>query len=318
MNDKQINKWLRRRFSLLGWVLLGYQLVMNVLAVAGVYLDSTAQTLRALASGDYSGELDMDAILGNGWPYNLTILVVLVALLAWKGSDYWKSELLVRNKRMTPLVFFCMMSLCIGAQVANGIWITVLNSFLNIFVLSDMGTLESVSGASDTFSMFLYSSILGPIAEEILFRGYVQRSLLPYGKRFAIAGSALLFGVFHGSLLQTPCAFLMGLVMGYLAAEYSLGWAIGLHMFNNLVLADLFTRLTMPLSDAVYYTLKTVIFGGMTLIAMVILVLKRQEIRNYRRSEWMDRRCIRCFFTSPGILAIIALGLFNMISLLYI
>ena len=36
---------------------------------------------------------------------------------------------------------------------------------------------------TDNFIMFLYAGILAPITEEILFRGVVQRTLLPWGRR---------------------------------------------------------------------------------------------------------------------------------------
>ena len=315
MNEKQINKWLRRRFTAVGWTLVVYYLIMNVLAVLSMALDGAKQTIWAFATGDYSGNIDMDAIAGNAWGYVLTILVGFVILCAWKGRDYWKSEILVKENRMTPFVFFCVLSFCMGAQMVNSLWISLLEVILNQFGMSAMNILESVSGDSDTFSMFLYASILAPIAEEILFRGFCVRSLRPFGKRFAIFGSAILFGLFHGNLLQTPYAILMGLVLGYVTVEYSIGWAVLLHMFNNLVLADLLTRLTASWSDMAYSILNLILFGGFALVSLVILIVKRKEIRAYNRSEWMDRRCLKCFFTNTGILALTAICVYNMIPL---
>ena len=318
MNDKQINRWLRRQFTEVGWVLVVYYILMNVMTLTSMALDTLAQNLQNVSTGDFSGQVDMDAILGNAWPYNLTILVGLVILLAWKGRNYWKQEILAKEKRMTPFVFFCLLSFCVGAQMVNSIWVTLLELVLNQFGLTAMELLESVAGDSDTFSMFLYASILAPIGEEILFRGYVLRSLRPFGKRFAILGSAILFGLFHGNLLQTPYAIVMGLVLGYLATEYSIRWSVLLHMFNNLVLAELLSRLTENLPDAAFYTVNAVVFGGFTLVSLIILVLKRQEIQEYNRSEWIDRRCIGCFFTNSGILVMTAIGIVNMISLLFL
>ena len=91
---------------------------------------------------------------------------------------------------------------------------TMQNFFINgRFVRSKtmMAALESSSGMQEGLAMFIYASILAPISEEILFRGLIQHSLLPFGKKFAVFGSALLFGIFHGNLAQTPFAFLAGL-----------------------------------------------------------------------------------------------------------
>jgi membrane protease YdiL (CAAX protease family) len=191
-----------------------------------------------------------------------------------------------------------------GAQMVNSLWITLLEMLMNVFDKSVMPVLEAVAGDSDSFSLFLYASILAPIWEEILFRGYVLRTLRPFGKRFAILSSAFLFGLFHGNLLQTPYALLMGLVLGYVTVEYSIGWAVLLHMFNNLVLADLLTRLTANWSEMAYGTLNLILFGGSALVSLVVLLKKRREIRDYQNGEWIDRRCMKCFFTSGGVLAL--------------
>lgn len=318
MNDKQVNKWLRRRFAQIGWVLIAYYGIMNVLAVLGMFLEEAKQILWNISTGDFIGDLDMDAIAGNAWGYVLTIAVGFLILHAWKGSDYWKQEILVKEKRMTPSVFFCVLSLCIGSQMVNSIWVSSLELLLNQFDMSVMTILESVSGDSDTFSMFLYASILAPIAEEVLFRGYVLRSLRPFGKRFAILGSAILFGLFHGNLLQTPYAILMGLILGYVTVEYSIIWAVVLHMFNNLVLADLFTRLTANLSDIAYAAVNLTVFGGFAIVSVILLFAKRREIRAYNCSEWIDRRCLKCFFFNSGISVLAILMILNMINLLFL
>lgn len=317
MNDKQINKWLRRQFGTIGWVMIAYYILMNILVALSMSLDVVKQTLWASLNGDFSGSLDMGAILGNAWGYLITVLTGLAILHGWKGPDFWR-EISVREKPIRPGVVFCLLSLLMGAQMVNSLWVSLLELVLNQFGLSIMPLLENVSGDTDTLSMFLYASILAPISEEILFRGYVLRALRPYGRRFAILGSALLFGLFHGNLLQTPYALLAGLVLGYTAVEYSLGWAVFLHIFNNLVLADLLTRLTAGWSDMAYSVLNLVLFGGFFLVPLGILVKKRREISTYRNGEWMDRRCLKCFFTSSGVLIFTAMMAGSMISLLFI
>ena len=69
----------------------------------------------------------------------------------------------------------------------------------------------------------------------MLFRGLILRTLRPFGKRFAIVMSAVLFGMFHGNLLQAPCAMVIGLLFGYAAMEHSILWAVALHVFINQV-----------------------------------------------------------------------------------
>lgn len=315
MTDKQINRWLRRRFSAVGWILILYYGLMTLLTSVTIAADAARQSLWAFAAGDFLGNLDWDQINSNAWGYIASIAVGFAILDAWKGSTFWKQEVLAKEAPMKGSTFLCMLCFCMGAQMVNSLWITLLELILLPFGKSVMPILESVAGDTDSFSMFLYASILAPVWEEILFRGYVLRTLRPFGKRFAILGSALLFGLFHGNLLQTPYAVLMGLVLGYLTVEFAIHWAVLLHLFNNLVLADLLTRLTSQWSEMAFGTLNLALFGGGALVSLVILIRNRAEIRAYRRSEWMDRRCIRCFVTAAGILTLTVLMCGNMLML---
>lgn len=314
MTDKQINKWLRRRFTQVGWILIGYYILMNLLVI----LELAVAELRWMLEG-FLGEGGEDGFFPeNAWGYIVTVLTGLLILHAWKGRDYWRNEILVRENKMRPGIFFCLLCFSIGAQMVNSIWIMGLEAVLNLFGLSAMAVLETVSGASDSLSMFLYASILAPVSEEILFRGYVLRSLRPFGKRFAILGSAILFGLFHGNLLQTPYAILMGLILGYVTVEYSIGWAVLIHVFNNLVLADLMTRLTANWPEWAYSLVNLVLLGGCMIASLVILIRRRREIQEYRGSEWMDRRCLKYFFLNSGVLILTVIALVNMISLLFV
>jgi len=317
MTDKQINKWLRGRFSVIGLVLIGYYLLVNGLAMLAMLWEALRQLRGLIGHGrNWWLEMDVDAIASNAWGYIVAIAVLFCILHAWKGPGYWRKEVLVKEKPMKPSVFFAVLCLCLGCQMVNSFWVSGLEFLFNCFDKSLMPLLESVSGDSDSFSMFLYASILAPIAEELLFRGYILRSLRPYGKKFAIFGSAFLFGLFHGNLLQTPYAFLMGLVLGYVAVEYSAFWAIGVHMFNNLVLADLLTRLTKPLPLEIAGGINLILLGGGLAASGVILFVKRREIGAYLCSEWMDRRVLKCFFTSGSMLLLMALMLMNILLVL--
>lgn len=61
-------------------------------------------------------------------------------------------------------------------------------------------------------------TVLGPLCEELVFRGGVMRPLLRQGVRpwVAIGVSALLFGLMHGNLAQGFFAMLLGILFGIL------------------------------------------------------------------------------------------------------
>lgn len=91
MNDKQIDNFLRRRFSTVGWALLGYNAILNILVWAVFGLDILGGFVQNLSAGTRSLP-DWDAIYGDAWGYLWAIAVGFVILQAWKGRDYWRRE----------------------------------------------------------------------------------------------------------------------------------------------------------------------------------------------------------------------------------
>lgn len=314
MDERHICRWLRRQFSHIGWVLVGYYLLLNVLVVAGVALDLTARAL--LAQGRPLSVADMEAAMGNAWGYIVSALVGVVVLYAWKGGEFVHGEIFRRHRAMTPAGFFGLVSLCVLAQMVCSVWSVLLEWILGGLGVSLGATQELASGGADTLSMFLYVGVVAPVFEELLFRGLVLRSFRDFGQRFAIFASAFLFGVYHGNLIQTPYAILMGLVLGYVTVEHSIAWAIALHMLNNLVLADLLPRMLSPLPQGLGDGIYGLIMFGLTLAAVAVLILRREEIREYYQTHWMDRRCLKCFFSNAGVWVLVGIGVAGMLSLL--
>lgn len=316
MMDKQINKCLRREFRIPGWLLVGYFVIMNAMVLIGVFVDTMKLTMEAMSRGDWMYTPDMEAILSNAWGYLWAVGIAMLFLFMWKDRSFWREKVLKKGKKMRFGTFLVLLCVCMAIQFVNSFWIEGLEWFMNLFDKSILETLESVSGSSDTVSMFLYASIVAPITEELIFRGYIQRSLERYGKRFAILCSAIFFGIFHGNLVQTPYAFLAGLLLGYVAAEYHIGWAIGIHMFNNLVLADLLTRATAGLSEEIVGAISLILLGTATLVTGIVLLVKRKAIGEYIRSEWIDRRCLKWFFINSGTIVLFLLMGANSLMLL--
>jgi ABC-type dipeptide/oligopeptide/nickel transport system permease subunit len=96
---------------------------------------------------------------------------------------------------------------------------------------------------------------------------------MPWGKRFATLCTAFVFGIFHGNLLQTPFAFVVGLVLGYVACEYNIVWAMILHMVNNLVLGDMLPRLTSGMPEMAAALVMWLILLISAVVSVVVLIL---------------------------------------------
>lgn len=120
--------------------------------------------------------------------------------------------------------------------------------------------------------------ILAPLAEEIVFRGAILRTLLDMMSKknhwVAIMISADIFGVVHGNMAQFVNALLMGLILGWMYYRTkSLVPGILLHWVNNTVafiLANILPQTNGKLIDLFHGDEKTVYYAvGFSLCIMI-------------------------------------------------
>lgn len=308
-------KQLRKAMSPAGWIVTIYYLIVNICVILTALVEFLVVMMGELSTGnlDFMEQAAASAT-SSAWGYFVAAAVGLIILLAWKKPRFWKNEIWARGKPMKAGDFFGILCLFLSVQVVYQFLVIGMELFLNGIGLTLMEGLESMSAGSDSFSMFLYMGILAPVTEELLCRGLIQRTLMPYGRRLAILGSAFLFGMFHGNIFQAPYAFAVGLVLGYVASEYSIAWAMLLHMINNLVLGDMFTRLTAGMDEAGAALLLWGILLLCIIGAVMTLVRKRREVRAWMHRNPLDPTYARCFFSSAGVITFTVLMVLSMIG----
>lgn len=101
--------------------------------------------------------------------------------------------------------------------------------------------------------------LLAPLAEEMVFRGAILRSLLQWNKRHwvGITLSALLFALVHGNPAQMPHALLAGLLLGWMFYRTgSIVPGVVFHWVNNTIAYASYNVMSNP--DATLSEL----FGG--------------------------------------------------------
>ena len=307
---RQVRKQIQRQMSVSGWAVLIYYGIVNVSVMAFLFVEVLGKLFQGLISEDYGSITDavMQAA-ENAWGYFFAAAVGLLILLLWKKPRFLKEEIFAKGAPMKAWDFFTILCIFIGGQTVFQFVTMLLELLLNLFGFTIAEGLESLQSDPDNFSMFLYAGILAPVAEELLFRGLVQRTMLPFGKKLAILASSLTFGLYHGNLIQTPYAFVVGLVLGYVAVEYNILWAMVLHMINNLVLGDLLYRLLAGFSqDTVDMIVWGIIFAFFV-AALILIIVRRKEIDEWQRREQIVRVYANCYFSSPAtIVLLISLG----------
>ena len=280
--DKKV---VRARCSQAGWVLLLYYFLMFA-----------AVPLIAVFS-QMPGAFD-------GWGYLLAVIIAFVILMHWPQPRFAFRKFWSRKRPMRPHNFILILCTAAGCQVFFQLLCFLWELAFGTRVIDSM---VQVSTARQDIGMLLYIGIAAPIFEEILFRGFVLRVLWPYGKCFAIVSSAFLFGIFHGHILQSPFAFAMGLVLGYTAVEFSLKWAIAVHLFNNLVLGIGFTCLSDWIGPGIANWIYTVLVYGCALVAVTMILCKCGALLKYWKDSDRQKTSVRCFLSSPGILLFLVL-----------
>lgn len=315
---KVVRKQLRRSMGVPGWSLLVYYGILNVAVIYWMLVETAYGMIPHIIKGRfYAFEQELAKAAESGWGYFLAAAVGFLILLLWKKPAYLRQEIFARGRRMNFRSFLGILCVFLGGQLVAQLVTVGLELLLNVLGLTITEGLEALSTDPDNISIVLYGSLLAPVAEELLFRGLVMRSLMPYGKRLAIFLSALTFGLFHGNLIQTPFAFLVGLVLGYVASEYSVIWAMVLHMINNLVMGEMLTRLTMDMPVELANGIIWLIFLFFGIAALIILIKNRLAIREWKRTDPIHKVYLNCYFTGWGNLAFLAVMLVSMISSLF-
>ena len=305
---KEARKGIKRRMSTTGWALLIYYGIMNVAVIGWMIVGTVFSLIQSAVSGDHA-EIERAVMHAaeSGWGYFLAAAAGFLILLIWKKPRYFKDEIFVKGAPMKAGDFFTILSIFLAGQMVFQLGATILELILNAFGYSIVEGMESLQTDPDNFSMFLYAGILAPITEEILFRGLIQRSMLPFGKKFAILVSSFTFGLFHGNLIQTPYAFAVGLVLGYVAVEYNILWAMVLHMINNLLLGDLLYRLLGSLPDETTNLIVWGIILAFTVAAVILMIAKRKKVSAWLRQEKMVRAYVGCYFSCAGTIVLLAI-----------
>jgi membrane protease YdiL (CAAX protease family) len=202
-----------------------------------------------------------------------------------------------------PMLMFGVVLGTQGVQLVNSLLGSVMETIArnNGFSFSDTYS-TAFEGLLNPFGI-IYIVLVGPICEELIFRGACLGTLRRYGDNFAVIVSSLLFGFYHIILYQVPFAVVIGVILGYTAVKFSLKHAIIVHAISNgLALCYLFIEQT-DFSPLMF-------MGIAALVALVILFSEKARVRAMLqdgRSHWPG--VFAAGFSSVWLWAYVALAL---------
>ncbi|MEG1804951.1 MAG: CPBP family intramembrane glutamic endopeptidase [Clostridia bacterium] len=131
---------------------------------------------------------------------------------------------------MTILLF-------IGIFFGLSITASLFLEFLGLFGYTPTATgFPSIDTLPKYLLAIVVVAILPAVFEELLFRGVILNSLMPFGKWVAIIFSGFLFMLMHASPMQTLYQFLIGMVLALVVIKTgNIFYTMLLHFLNNFL-----------------------------------------------------------------------------------
>jgi len=125
------------------------------------------------------------------------------------------------KKDFHPLEFVGILFLIPGTQFMSSVVTGMINVVFPKWIEQYQELMETAGIADDiTLGMIIYTVILAPIGEELIFRGVtlqVAKRAFPFWIANII--QAFFFGVFHQNMVQGCYTFILGLFLGYICEK---------------------------------------------------------------------------------------------------
>lgn len=296
--------------------ILFYNIIILLVVVADMVIKTVGVMLEHPGGPEQNAAIDalLGKLISNGSSSIVAVLIGTAFLLVYYRKDSLLEPMLALGKRPSAGMFAGCICLMMLAQILFSAIAAGAEAAANQLGYSFMSSIEAATGTSKTLSMFLYAGIFGPVIEEIIYRGFLMKSLQKYGKTFAILVSAAVFGLMHGNPLQSIFAFMVGLVFGYAAMEYSIYFSILLHVLNNLLFGDVLTKLIERLPVGGQNLVYIIVVGGLAAAGCVVAFRHRKEIVSYFKRNNTQRKYYVYAFTAVWMLLFIFMEVLNMMG----
>ncbi len=184
-------------------------------------------------------DMIMEAMLeqGSGMVILISMISALLNLI-WCSVLYHRSEWRIRpfsyGKSFTLPNIIGIIGVGVGGCTTLMVCLSVLMLIFPKAFSSYMDLMQNIDYENGIFTV-LYVLFIGPISEELIFRGAINDRLqLAFPFWLANGIQAVLFGVYHMNLIQGLYAFVLGMILGLvLKVTGSIWGAIITHVLFN-------------------------------------------------------------------------------------
>ncbi len=300
---KSLRRSVKRDGSIIGFSLLLYVILARAVDIVWrlVGLEAALDGIRNLAEREKAYHEFFDSVEKQGVTMIIGVLLGLAVLFLLFLKRGTHKDIFRREETLPFGRFVCILCVFFGSQLIFQFGYILIETGLNAIGYSAFSSMKNATAGSTTLSMFLYVGLIGPVVEELVFRGFVMRALEKHGKMLAIVVSALLFGLMHANIPQSIFAVVVGLILGYVAMRYSIVWSIALHILNNLIFGDLLTWAISGLSEMLQIIVSYAVMGVFFVAGLIIFIFKGKNIRSFISENRTERPKLRWVLTSVGI-----------------
>lgn len=209
-----------------------------------------------------------DVVLFLSYFTSVALFALLYYLLICRNLQL--RSILSKNRRLRPATVLTILICGVFMQVYISIALNNILPFFEKTMNNYTNLLDTITGTDSVLS-FIAVALLAPIAEELLFRGLIQKRLsniMP--ATVAIIVQAFLFGFYHLNIVQGIYAFLIGLAAGFLVHSYkTVKVSIILHIAIN---ATSYLVSYAPMQIFYNPVLAAIIFAFTFMTSLVLLI----------------------------------------------
>lgn len=237
--DKEERRQIRKKYNIIAAVLLVNIIIFNGMAVGSAFFYDSPVWNSEFFSTAFSCCVPIIS--------EITAIIIGIKVL---GIDF--KPLMTRNG-FNGGTALKLMTLALGLQTAASILAALVTSVLKVFGIEprpvDLSATESLPA---NLLMYFYACLLGPVLEELLYRGVLLQSMRKYNERFAIFLSAAIFGLMHQNYQQFILGFLIGIPLAVVTIKSgSIVPAIFTHIVVNT--SGIFFNCWMQYSDPGFF-----------------------------------------------------------------
>ena len=241
--------------------------------------------------GSVNVEDTQTATVNQGF-FNIIRYTLIIVLMGWWYikrfnviQDLKERSITASGFLFKPKNLFLFLLLGISVQIGTDALLYLLRGFFkNIF--EDYDSLINSFSQSTSIIFIITAVTLGPIAEELVFRGLIMNYLLlmsgtdpkkiSFNEKItnpvftAIFLQAVFFGVYHGNIIQGIYAFIFGILLGVIKIKSgSLIPSTFLHMIINM---SLFFIPTALFAKTAINLILSVIMLTLIIISFILII----------------------------------------------